>query len=189
MNYGLLGLFSLTTTGIMGSYLLSIFHGFVSALLFIIIGMIYERYHTRNIFYIRAITIYAPILSVIFFLGNLANMGFPGTANFIGEVMIFMGVFESNIIVGITCLIPLFFTVIYSFWLFTRTSMGNYQKFKFLPVTKINDVSRRELLIAFPLIIITIILGIKPQLLMDLVDNSINLIYYKYEYETSRNIY
>jgi NADH:ubiquinone oxidoreductase subunit 4 (subunit M) len=91
--------------------------------------------------------------------------------------------------VGITCLIPLFFTVIYSFWLFTRTSMGNYQKFKFLPVTKINDVSRRELLIAFPLIIITIILGIKPQLLMDLVDNSINLIYYKYEYETSRNIY
>ena len=176
MNYGLLGLFSLTQTGIMGSYLLSIFHGFVSALLFIIIGMIYERYKTRNIFYIRSISIFAPLLSVIFFLGNLMNMGFPGTANFIGEIMIFMGVFESNIIVGIYCLLPLFFTAIYSFWLFTRTAMGNYQKFPNLPIKKINDMSRRELLITLPLLIITIFFGLKPEIIMDFVENNLNLI-------------
>lgn len=174
MNYGLLGLLSYTTQGIMGSYLLSIFHGFISSLMFIIIGMVYERYGTRNIFYIRAMSVYAPILSTIFFLGSLANMGFPGTANFIGELMIILGVFENNNLLGILCLFPIFFTAIYSFWIFTRTTMGNYQKVKILPITLMNDISRRELLIALPLLLLTLLFGLKPQIIMDHLENAIN---------------
>lgn len=96
MNLGLLGIFALNTQGIEGSIMLMIGHGVVSSTLFLLVGVLYDRYHTRLIRYYGGLTQLMPLFSVFFLFFSLANMGLPATSNFVGEVLVFIGLFSRS---------------------------------------------------------------------------------------------
>ena len=101
MNFSLLGLFSNTIQGIQGGLILMLSHGFVSSALFLSIGVLYDRYHTRILKYYSGLTLIMPLFSTIFLFFSLSNLGLPGTSSFIGEILILVGAFHHNIIVAI----------------------------------------------------------------------------------------
>jgi NADH:ubiquinone oxidoreductase subunit 4 (subunit M) len=96
MNLIVLGLFSLNQHGIDGAIYLMIGHGIVSSALFFLVGILYDRYHTRLLKYYSGLVVVMPIFTIYFFIFTLANMSFPGTSNFIGEFVILLGVFNRN---------------------------------------------------------------------------------------------
>jgi NADH:ubiquinone oxidoreductase subunit 4 (subunit M) len=114
MNFSLFGLFSNTIQGIEGGLFLMLGHGFVSSALFLSIGILYERYHTRLIKYYSGLTIIMPIFSIIFLLLSLSNLGLPGTSNFIGEILILVGIFQNNIITTLGGSIGILLSSLYS---------------------------------------------------------------------------
>jgi NADH-quinone oxidoreductase subunit M len=114
MNMAVLGMFSYTQTGIEGSIYLMIGHGVVSSALFYCVGILYDRHHSRNIFYYAGLSYVMPRLSMCFCLFTLANMGFPGTCNFVGELLILIGLFERNSAIMIFAATGIVFSAIYS---------------------------------------------------------------------------
>lgn len=96
MNLVMLGLFSYNQQGIEGAVYLMIGHGIVSAALFFCVGVLYDRYHSRLIRYYGGLVTVMPLFSASFFAFTLANMSFPGTSNFLGELLIFLGIFSKN---------------------------------------------------------------------------------------------
>jgi NADH-quinone oxidoreductase subunit M len=99
MNLVVLGLFSYTTQGIEGAIYLMVGHGVVSAALFFCVGVLYDRHHSRLLSYYGGLVTVMPLFVTAFMMFNLANMSFPGTSNFLGELLIFLGLFENNVIV------------------------------------------------------------------------------------------
>jgi len=100
MNFALLGLFAFNIEGIQGSIYLMLSHGVVSGALFLCVGCLYDRYHTRIIRYYGGLVATMPIFAVFFLIFTLANIAFPGTSSFIGEFLIFLGIFQQNITIG-----------------------------------------------------------------------------------------
>jgi proton-translocating NADH-quinone oxidoreductase chain M len=163
MNVGLLGLFSLTLEGFTGFYYVLLGHGLISSGLFFLVGVLYERYHSRLYYYYSGLVVRMPIFVVFFTFFTLANVGFPGTINFLSELLILCGISFSSFfnlcIVGLS----LFFSTIYSFWLLNRISFGT------LKIETINyyfDLSFLEQFILFILSLLIIIGGFFPQLIL-----------------------
>ena len=105
MNLIVLGIFSFNTIGLEGAILQSISHGFVSSALFLLIGMLYERYHSRLLFYYSGLVHVMPIYSTFLLFFTLSNIALPGTSSFIGEFLILIGIFKINILTSlISCL-------------------------------------------------------------------------------------
>lgn len=103
------GLFSTSTAGVVGSVYMMLSHGLVSSALFIFVGVLYERYGTRNILYYSGLALTAPILMVFGFLFFLANIGFPGTSGFVGEFLCLAGI---TLVDFVTCLVLCFSIII-----------------------------------------------------------------------------
>lgn len=120
MNVAVLGLFTGTLQGIEGSIFLMVSHGVVSGGLFLCIGAIYERFKTRVLYAFSNVIHVMPIMSIYFFLLILANIAFPITSSFAGELITFIGLAKKNIIVAFFSALSMIVTVIYSFWLFNR---------------------------------------------------------------------
>lgn len=114
MNLAVLGLFSYTIQGIEGSVYLMLAHGIVSAALFFLIGIIYSRTHSRLISYYGGLACIMPKFSFFFVNLSLANMAFPGTSNFVGELLIMIGLVEKNTIVLTISALSIIFSAIYS---------------------------------------------------------------------------
>lgn len=164
MGVVVLGLFSNNLQGIEGAIILGLAHGVISPLLFIIVGeILYIRSHTRIIKYYRGIAGTMPILSLIFFFATLANIGTPFSGNFIGEFMSFAGAFQQNPIMGILGATGMFLSAAYSIWLFNRVAFGSASRY----ISTMPDVTRREFLVMLPLIIVSFILGIYPNIVLD----------------------
>jgi NADH:ubiquinone oxidoreductase subunit 4 (subunit M) len=96
MNFVTIGLFSLTVNGIEGSIFLMLSHGIVSSALFICVGILYDRYHSRLLFYYGGLGMVMPIYAVFFLIFTLANMGLPGLSNFVGELLVLLGVYSNS---------------------------------------------------------------------------------------------
>jgi NADH-ubiquinone oxidoreductase chain 4 len=164
MGVVVLGLFSNNLQGIEGAVILGLAHGVISPLLFIIVGdILYSRSHTRIIKYYRGIAGSLPILSLIFFFATLANIGTPFSGNFIGEFMSFAGAFQQNPIMGILGATGMFLSAAYSIWLFNRMAFGSASRY----MSTMPDVTRREFFVMLPLIIVSFILGIYPNVVLD----------------------
>jgi len=114
MNFVVLGIFSLTVQGIQGSIVQMLAHGFVSGALFFIIGMLYDRYHTKILSYYGGLARTMPIFAAFFLFFSFSNIGFPGTGNFIGEILIFIGIFEVSYFTALICLLSTVGTTAYS---------------------------------------------------------------------------
>jgi NADH-quinone oxidoreductase subunit M len=114
MNLVVLGLFSYTVQGIEGAIYLMVGHGVVSAALFFCVGVLYDRHHTRLLSYYGGVVTVMPLFVSAFLAFNLANMSFPGTSNFLGELLIFLGLFESNFTVLLFSTVGIVLSAAYS---------------------------------------------------------------------------
>lgn len=162
-NVGIIGIFSNDLLGISGAYLYSIAHGLVSGGLFLIVGFIYERYHSRILKYYRGLVLFMPLLISIFFLFSLSNLSFPLSLGFIGEILIFMSTSSKGPLVGFplltSILLPIYF--ILTFQKISFGSCSNYFPLLF------QDLNLKEFHLCLPLLLLTIILGIFPMLLLN----------------------
>ena len=160
MNLIVLGLFSCTFYGIDGAIYLMIGHGIVSSGLFFCVGVLYDRYHTRLIRHYGGIGQLMPIFGIFFFLFTLANMSFPGTSNFIGEFLIFTGLFKSNPWVTLLAATGIVWSAIYSIWLFNRVVFGSLNIGEINKNIQLRDLNRNESLIFVSLAIVMLALGL-----------------------------
>ena len=171
MNYSLLGLFTNNSLGLEGSLYLMLGHGIVSSALFLCIGMLYDRYHTRNILYYGGLVNTMPIFSILFLIFILANIGMPGTINFVGEFMVLLGIFKMNTIVACLASTSMVLGAVYSIWLYNRLIFG---KIKTNSLLLFCDITRREFNILLPLGFFTILLGIYPSIILNALSMSVN---------------
>jgi len=114
MNLIVLGIFSGNAIAVQGSIYLMLAHGFTSGALFCCVGVLYDRFSTRTISHFSGLVQGMPLFSIFFFIFTLANMGFPGTANFVGELMIFIGLSDKNLFILILSATSIVFGAIYS---------------------------------------------------------------------------
>lgn len=170
-----LGLFSNTVIGIEGGILVSLAHGFISPALFIIVGgIIYTRTHTRVILYVRGLTTYMPVLSILFLIFALANASIPLTTGWVGEQMTLIGLFERSPIIGVLGASSIFLTACYSVFLYNRLMFGSYSKY----LKPLKDLDRREFIVLFTLLLPTVIFGFWPNLILESLHLTVsNLIY------------
>jgi proton-translocating NADH-quinone oxidoreductase chain M len=171
MNLVILGIFSFNNIGIEGAILQSLSHGFVASALFLIIGVVYDRYRTRIVQYYGGLASVMPIYVFIFLFFTMANISFPGTSSFVGEFLILVGSFKVNTSVTFLGATGVIIGGAYSLWLLNRIAFGNL---KIQYTNKFLDVSPRELTVFFPLILGTLIVGLYPSIFLDSIHMSVN---------------
>lgn len=171
MNLVVLGIFSFNSIGIEGAIFQSISHGFVASALFLVIGIVYDRYHTRIVKYYSGLASVMPIYISIFLFFTMGNIAFPGTSSFIGEFLILTGSFKSNTSVTFLGATGVILSGAYSLWLLNRIAFGNM---KVQYYAKFIDLNHREFMCFLPLIIGTLLLGIFPGIVLNSVHFSVN---------------
>lgn len=171
MNVVMLGIFSFNNVGIEGALLQSLSHGFVASALFVIIGVVYERYRTRLVKYYGGLVHTMPLYISIFLFFTMANIGFPGTSGFIGEFLIFAGSFKVNTSITFFGATGMILGGCYALWLFNRIAYGNFKN-QYIKDTL--DINKREFFIFLPLICYTLILGLTPDAYLSSVHISVN---------------
>ncbi len=170
MGYVILGLFSLNAIGVTGAYYQMLNHGISTGALFLLVGMIYERRHTREISDFGGITKVMPLFAVAFMIVTLSSVALPGTNGFVGEFLILLGAWKTN--PGLTAVASLgvIFGAVYMLWMFQRVMFG--------PITHkenedLKDLSPREMLVLAPLLIAVFVMGIYPNFFFDKLQPSV----------------
>lgn len=165
MGFVTLSLFTYNIQGLSGSIFLMLSHGIVSSLLFLLIGILYDRYKTRILFFYQSLNSIMPFFCFTFFVATLANVGFPGTIGFVGEFLILLSFLEFNKFAFIFHTLAFFFSAVYSFWLYNRIAGGSI-----LLYFRYGDLVSREIITVFPFLILSFLLGIKPNLIFDYLE-------------------
>lgn len=165
MNLAVLGIFSNHLLALEGAILMNIAHGLVSGALFFLIGALYDRHHTRLVRYYRGLAGTMPLFAIFFLFFSLANLAFPGTANFMGEFLIFSGLLSQNLLVAALASSGMLLTASYGMWLYNRLMFG-------APTPSLghfNDLTRSETFVLVILALPTVWLGFYPNVLLELV--------------------
>ena len=174
MMITIMGIISNTYIGINGSLILSIAHGLVSPALFIIVGgILYDRYHNRLIYYYQGLITYMPKLSIYLIILSFANIGAPITLNFIGELLSIAGTINKSPIIGSIAAITILLSASYQLKITNRLTGG----IKSIYLNTVEDITYRENIILLLLLLPIIILGINPNLIIDILIDTYNLIY------------
>lgn len=173
MNLVMVGLFSFNTIGLEGAILQSLSHGFVASALFIIIGVVYERHHTRMVKYYGGLVHVMPLYTFIFLFFTMSNIGLPGTGSFVGEFLILAGSFKTNTSATFISATSMIIGGCYSLWLFNRISYGNL-KIQYLK--DYIDINKREMVIFLPLIFGTMLIGLYPEFFLNSMHMSVNML-------------
>ena len=171
MNLVMLGIFSFNVIGIEGALLQSLSHGFVASALFLIIGVVYDRHHTRMVKYYGGLVHVMPLYIIIFLFFTMANIGLPGTSSFVGEFLILVGSFKVNTSATFLGATGMVLGGCYSLWLFNRIAYGNL---KVQYCINFLDLNSREFFTFLPLILGTIIMGLYPNIFLEPMHMSVN---------------
>ena len=164
MNIVLLGIISGNTEALQGAIFQMLSHGVVSGALFFGVGVIYERYSVRSIKYFGGLAFFCPLFAIIFLIFSLANISFPLTSSFIGEFLIFMGVFQYNILITIFACTSMVLGAVYTLWTYNRIFFGNI---KVLSLVKYKDLNRKEFVLFSILICVLFLMGLAPYIFLD----------------------
>ena len=159
MNLVVLGIFSFNIIGLEGAVLQSISHGFVSGAMFLLIGMLYEKYHSRTLYYYGGLAQTMPVYSILLFFFTIANIAVPGTSSFVGEFILLLGIYKTNMLCCIVGSVGIILCGIYSLWTYNRIVFGNL---KTIHTSEFNDLNFREFSILVPLLILVLFMGIYP---------------------------
>jgi NADH-quinone oxidoreductase subunit M len=170
MGYVTMGIFAANQQGVDGAIFQMLSHGFISGALFLCVGVVYDRMHTRQIDAYGGLVNNMPAYALIFMLFTMANVGLPGTSGFIGEFLTLVGIFQVNTWVALVATSGVILSAAYALWLYRRVMMGDLIKES---LRAISDLTRQEKLIFAPLIIMTILLGIYPALVLDMTGPSV----------------
>jgi len=164
MGFVTMGLFTLTPQGLQGAMFLMISHGFVSGALFLCVGVIYDRIHTREIAAYGGLVNRMPLYAFTFMVFTLANVGLPGTSGFVGEFLTLVGAFNANSWVALFATTGVILSAAYALYLYRRVIFGVLDK---PSLATIADLSPREIAIFVPLIALTIYYGVQPGPVLD----------------------
>ena len=182
MGYVTMGIFAVNQQGIDGAIFQMISHGFISGALFLCVGVIYDRMHTRDIDAYGGLVNRMPAYALIFMFFTMANVGLPGTSGFIGEFLVLMGIFQVNTWVAAIATTGVIFSAAYALWLYRRVVMGDLIKESLKTIT---DMTTRERFIFVPLVVMTLLLGVYPALVLDIIGPSVSALVENYEIATA----
>jgi NADH-quinone oxidoreductase subunit M len=171
MGFVTLGIFTIQQQGIEGSIIQMISHGLVSAALFLCVGVVYDRMHSRLINTYGGIVSIIPKYSVLFMLFTLAALGLPGTSGFIGEFLILMGAFKDNFLVAVIASLGVILGAAYMLWLYKRVVFG---KLVNNDLNKLTDLDKSEYFILISLALPTLFFGFYPEPLFNTIEVSVN---------------
>ncbi|HVE04121.1 MAG TPA: NADH-quinone oxidoreductase subunit M [Rhizomicrobium sp.] len=174
MGFVTMGIFTLTHQGVEGGIFQMLSHGVVSGALFLCVGVIYDRMHTREIAAYGGLVNRMPIYAACFMVFTLANVGLPGTSGFVGEFLTMLGAFAVNSWVAIFATTGIILSAAYALYVYRRVIFGDLVK---PALQTIRDLSAREFAILAPLVVVTILMGLYPKPIFDVTSASVaNLI-------------
>ncbi|MEP1389394.1 MAG: NADH-quinone oxidoreductase subunit M [Yoonia sp.] len=182
MGYVTMGIFAVNQQGIDGAIFQMISHGFISGALFLAVGVIYDRMHTREIDAYGGLVNRMPAYALIFMFFTMANVGLPGTSGFIGEFLVLMGIFQVNTWIAVLATTGVILSAAYALWLYRRVVMGDLIKESLKTIT---DMTAREKWIMAPLIVMTLLLGVYPALVLDIIGPSVAALVDQYDTATA----
>ncbi|MBX3530711.1 MAG: NADH-quinone oxidoreductase subunit M [Rhizobiaceae bacterium] len=171
MGYVTMGIFAMNVEGVQGAIFQMISHGFVSGALFLCVGVIYDRMHTREIAAYGGLVNNMPKYAVVFLIFTMANVGLPGTSGFVGEFLTLLGVFKVNTWVALFATTGVILSAAYALWLYRRVIYGVLSKDS---LKGLLDLSTREKAIIYPLVALTIFFGVYPAPLLDYTAASVD---------------
>tara|TARA_B110000285_G_scaffold33032_2_gene34569 strand:+ start:1054 stop:2586 length:1533 start_codon:yes stop_codon:yes gene_type:complete len=182
MGYVTMGIFAVNQQGIDGAIFQMISHGFISGALFLLVGVIYDRMHTREIDAYGGLVNRMPTFALIFLFFTMANVGLPGTSGFVGEFLVLMGIFQVNTWVAMFATTGVILSAAYALWLYRRVVMGDLIKESLRTIT---DMTTRERFIFAPLVFMTLLLGVYPALVLDIIGPSVAALVENYDMATA----
>jgi NADH-quinone oxidoreductase subunit M len=164
MGFVTIGVFTLTMQGLQGGIFQMLSHGIVSAALFLCVGVIYDRMHTREIAAFGGLADHMPVYAFCFMVFTLANVGLPGTSGFVGEFLSLLGAFRVNTWVAFLATTGIILSAAYALYLYGRIIFGKLEK----PALRlIKDLTWREVVVMTPLVVLTILFGFYPAPILD----------------------
>jgi NADH-quinone oxidoreductase subunit M len=170
MGFVTMGIFTFNQQGLDGAIFQMISHGFISGALFLCVGVIYDRMHTREIDAYGGLVNRMPAYALLFLFFTMANVGLPGTSGFVGEFLTLVGVFQVNTWVALVATSGVIFSAAYALWLYRRVVLGDLIKESLRSIT---DMTGRERMIFAPLVVMTLLLGVYPALVLDMIGPSV----------------
>jgi NADH-quinone oxidoreductase subunit M len=177
MGFVTMGIFAANTQGVAGSIFQMISHGIVSGALFLCVGVVYDRLHTREIAAYGGLVNRMPIYAAVFMVFTMANVGLPGTSGFVGEFLTLIGAFKANTWVAFIATFGVILSACYALWLYRKVIFGVLDKPSLMSM---KDLSARELLLFAPLVALTILFGVYPKPVLDLSAASVNALVTQY---------
>jgi NADH-quinone oxidoreductase subunit M len=178
MGFVTMGIFAVTTQGVAGGIFQMISHGLVSGALFLCVGVVYDRVHTREIAAYGGLVNRMPLYAAVFMVFTLANVGLPGTSGFIGEFLALIGTFRVNTWVATFATLGVILSAAYALWLYRKVIFGTLKP----SLAAIRDLGPREILIFAPLVILTIWFGIYPKPVLDMSAASVTALIENYHH-------
>ena len=182
MGFVTLGIFTMTQQGLEGSIVQMISHGLVSAALFVCVGVVYDRMHSRLIITYGGLVSAMPKYAILFMVFTLAAVGLPGTSGFVGEFLILMGVFQKSFLVAAIASLGVILGAAYMLWLYKRVIFGELINKDLL---KMLDLNKSEIFILISLAIPVLFFGFYPEPLLNTIELSINNLIDSYNYNLS----
>jgi NADH-quinone oxidoreductase subunit M len=178
MGYVTMGIFAANQQGIDGAIFQMLSHGFISGALFLCVGVIYDRMHTREIDAYGGLVNRMPAYALIFMFFTMANVGLPGTSGFVGEFLTLVGIFQVNTWVALVATSGVILSAAYALWLYRRVVLGDLIKES---LKTIKDMGLRERAIFAPLVVMTLLLGVCPWLITDIIGPSVEALIQNYD--------
>jgi NADH-quinone oxidoreductase subunit M len=178
MGFVTMGIFTMTAQGVQGGIFQMLSHGIVSGALFLCVGVIYDRMHTRDIDAYGGLVNRMPWYAFAFMVFTMANVGLPGTSGFVGEFLTLIGAFQVNTWVAFFATTGVILSACYALWLYRRVIFGRLEK---PSLSGILDMSMREKAILVPLIVLTILFGVYPQPILDVTSASVDQLISNYQ--------
>ncbi len=176
MGFVTMGIFAGTTQGVAGGVFQMVSHGIVSGALFLCVGIIYDRMHTREIAFYGGLVNRMPLYALVFMVFTLANVGLPGTSGFIGEFLTLIGTFQVSIPTATFATTGVILSAAYALWLYRKVIFGVLKP----SLASIKDLTFREGLIMAPLVALTILFGFYPKPVLDMSASSVQLLVNNY---------
>jgi proton-translocating NADH-quinone oxidoreductase chain M len=170
MNVILVGMFALNMQGLEGAMIQMLSHGLVSSALFLCVGVLYDRHHSRMVRYYSGMAHTMPLFAIVFMFMTMANIALPCTSSFVGEFLILAGTFQVNTTICVLAGTGMILGGAYSLWLYNRIAFGNL---KIQAIKQFSDMNRREFMVFLPLTLGTLVMGIYPEIFLDPMHMSI----------------
>ncbi len=171
MGFVTLGIFLFNAQGMEGAVIQMISHGFISAAMFLCVGVLYDRMHSRLIADYGGVANRMPVFAALFMFFSMANAGLPGTSGFVGEFLVIMGAMQVNFWFAFAAAITLIFGAAYTLWMYKRVIFGAVANAR---VGELQDINAREFLVLGVLAVLVLVMGVWPQPFADVLHVSVN---------------